>query len=307
MTQTEATQEKSDTWSTWLLGRRHGNDSAYQQRMLNVVENYRERVLDGAQLRPGMTLADVGTGDGLIAFGAIARVGPSLRVILTDISQPLVDHVKQLAIQRGVREQCTFVQGSADKLAGISDATVDVVATRAVLTYVQDKAQAFREFYRVLKPGGRISLAEPIFQDDAVDACQLTNLVEKQPNHPEIGFLRLVHRYRASQFPSTPAALMQSPITNYNERDLYGFARDAGFVNIHLELHIDLRPALPITWEAYLDVANHPWAPTLREVLAKSFSSEEAEMFEKTLRPIVETGQSEQKQLVAYLTAEKTR
>jgi arsenite methyltransferase len=281
MTQTQATQEKGDAWSTWLLGRRHGNDSAYQQRMLSVVENYRERVLDGAQLQPGMTLADVGTGDGLIAFGAIARIGPSLRVILTDISQPLVDHVEQLAIQRGVRAQCTFVQGSADQLTGIGDATVDVVATRAVLTYVADKARAFREFYRVLKPGGRISLAEPIFQDDAV------------------------HRYRASQFPSTPAALMQSPITNYNERDLYRFARDAGFVNIHLELHIDLRPALPITWEAYLDVANHPWAPTLREVLAKSFSHEEAQNFEKTLRPIVEAGQSEQKQLVVYLTAEK--
>ena len=261
MTQTDATQNKQDTWSTWLLGRRHGNDPAYQRRMLNVVENYRDRVLDGALLQPGMTLADVGTGDGLIAFGAIARVGPSLRVILTDISQPLVDHVEQLAIQRGLREQCTFVQGSADKLTGISDANVDVVTTRAVLTYVQDKAQAFREFFRVLKPGGRISLAEPIFQDDAIDACQLTNLVEKQPNHPEIGFLRLAHRYRASQFPSTPAALMQSPITNYNERDLYRFARDAGFVNIHLELHIDLRAALPITWEAYLDVANHPWAP----------------------------------------------
>jgi ubiquinone/menaquinone biosynthesis C-methylase UbiE len=305
MTQTDATLSKSDTWSTWLLGRRHGNDAAYQQRMLNVVENYRDRVLDGAQLRSGMTLADIGTGDGLIAFGAIARVGQSLRVILTDISQPLVDHVEQLAINLGVRAQCTFVQGSADKLTGISDTNIDVVTTRAVLTYVQDKAQAFREFYRVLKPGGRISLAEPIFQDDAVDACQLTKLVETQPNHAEIAFLRLAHRYRASQFPSTPAALMQSPITNYNERDLFRLARDAGFINIHLELHMDLRPALPITWEAYLDVANHPWAPTLREVLAKSFSPDEAQAFENTLRPIVEAGQSEQKQLVTYITAEK--
>ena len=136
MTQTQATQEKSDTWSTWLLGRRHGNDSAYQQRMLNVVENYRERVLDGAQLRPGMTLADVGTGDGLIAFGAIARVGSSLRVIFTDISQPLVDHVEQLAIHAGPASSAPLYRDRPTSSSASVMQSVDVVATRAVLTYV---------------------------------------------------------------------------------------------------------------------------------------------------------------------------
>ena len=99
--QSSAVQNGNDTWSTWLLGRRHGHDQAYQQRMLNVVEGYRDRVLDGAKLKAGMTLIDVGTGDGLIAFGAIAKVGSSLRVILTDISQPLLDHVAQIAAKRG--------------------------------------------------------------------------------------------------------------------------------------------------------------------------------------------------------------
>ena len=305
MTQTQATQEKSDTWSTWLLGRRHGNDSAYQQRMLNVVENYRERMLDRAAsagddasrcwYRGWVNCVWSDRARWLIAASNFHGYLPAAR-----------GSCRATGDSARLREQCTFVQGSADKLVGIRDATVDVVATRAVLTYVQDKAQAFREFYRVLKPGGRISLAEPIFQDDAVDACQLTNLVEKQPNHPEIGFLRLVQRYRPASSRRRPPPLCKarSPITT---SDLYRFARDAGFVNIHLELHIDLRPALPITWEAYLDVANHPWAPTLREVLARSFSREESELFEKTLRPIVEAGQSEQKQLVAYLIAEKKK
>ena len=294
----------TDTWSDWLLGRRHGNDQAYQHRVQQVVERYRDRVLDGANLKAGMRLADVGTGDGLIAFGAIARVGKSLEVILTDISAPLLGHVEERAKKLGVHEQCKFIQGSADRLEGLDDRSVDVVATRAVLAYVKDKAKAFREFFRVLKGGGRLSIAEPIFQDEAFEACALTKLVESQPNHPEIEFLRLVQRYRAAQFPSDRLQVMENPITNYNERDLFGFARDAGFVNIHVELHIDLRPALPISWEAYLDVANHPWSPTLREILSQRFSRDEAVLFERTLRPVVEAGQSVQKELTAYLTAD---
>ena len=44
----------------------------------------------------------------------------------------------------------------------MADGSVDVVTTRSVLIYVKDKAAALREFYRVLKPGGRVSLFEPI-------------------------------------------------------------------------------------------------------------------------------------------------
>jgi ubiquinone/menaquinone biosynthesis C-methylase UbiE len=301
----EQISKKSDEWSAWLLGRRHGNDLAYQRRMLDVVERYRDRVLDGANLSEGMTLADIGAGDGLVAFGAIRRIGKSLRVVLTDISEPLLRHVEETAEKLGVREQCRFVRGSADKLAGLDDASIDAVAMRSVLAYVADKAAAFREFNRVLKPGGRISIADPIFQDEAFEACALAKLVKSKPNRPDIEFLKLVLKYRSAQFPATHEEAMRSPITNYNERDLFRFAREAGFVNVRLELHIELQPAVPISWEAYLDVANHPWAPTLREILRDQFSKEEAERFEQTLRPVVEAGQSVQKQLTVYLTADK--
>ena len=104
---------------------------------------------------PWMTV-DV-AGDGLIAFGAIDRIGPSLRVLFTDISAPMLGHAESVANERGVRDQCTFLQCSAEKLVGILDASVDVVTPRAVLAYVADKPAAARgNSAASLKPGGRL-------------------------------------------------------------------------------------------------------------------------------------------------------
>jgi arsenite methyltransferase len=158
---------QSDVWSEWL---RHADDPAFADVVRAEVERYADRVLDAARLAPGMTLADIGAGEGLIAFRAIDRIGHTLRVLIADVSAPMLRHAESLAIQRQVKNQCTFLQCPADRLDDIPDASVDVVTTRAVLAYVSDKSAALREFHRVLKPGGRISIAEPILQDEALVA-----------------------------------------------------------------------------------------------------------------------------------------
>src|ERR1035441_5820486 len=109
----------SDIWSEWLLHQRHANDPAYAQVVQSVVVGYADRVLEGAQLAAGMTLVDVGAGEGLVAFRAIDRIGPSLRVILTDVSAPLLRYAESVALQRNVRPQCTFHHCTADNLEGI--------------------------------------------------------------------------------------------------------------------------------------------------------------------------------------------
>src|ERR1700722_11576473 len=99
---------ESDVWSDWLLHRRHGDDAAYNCVVKAVVAGYADRVLDGAQLAAGMTMVDVGAGEGLMAFRAIERIGPSLQVTLTDVSAPMLRYAESAARQGNVRSQCTY-------------------------------------------------------------------------------------------------------------------------------------------------------------------------------------------------------
>ncbi len=295
----------SDTWSRWLLHLRNGGDPAFETALRTEVQAIADRVLDGAKLQSGMTLADIGAGDGLIAFRAIDRVGPTLRVILADISTPLLGHARIQAAERGVMEQCSFVECSADRLSTIADASIDALTTRAVLAYVTDKNAALAEFHRVLKPGGRISLAEPILQDDAYVACTLKNMVEAPDSGTKDPFLPLLYRWKSAQFPDTLEKLAASPITNFSERTLFESIRVCGFTNLHMELHMDLEPSIVPSWKVFVESSPHPWAPTLSVILAERFTPEERRTFENSMRPLVESGKALTIGRVAYLTARK--
>ena len=296
----------TDVWSQWLLHTRHADDSEYQRAVHSLVRELADRVLDGARLSPGLSMVDVGSGDGLLAFRAIERVGATLSVRLADISLPLLRHAEARATELGVSNQCSFIECSADNLEPIADASTDVVTTRAVLAYVADKAAAFREFHRILRPGGRISIAEPILQDEAFYACALRRRVDDAAMRPSPDpFLALLHRWKAAQYPDTEEGRAKSPIANYGERDLLNLARASGFVESHLELHIDDRPSLISSWEIFLGVSPHPLAPPLKVILAEQFTAEERQLFERLVRPTVESGKNITTERIAYLTAAK--
>ena len=305
MTDTHTQSLPEDRWSQWLLEVRHGRSADFRNKVTKAVDSIRDRLLDAARLKPGMTLLDIGTGDGLIPLGAIDRIGPTLRVIMTDASDALLAHAKAAVHKRGLQSQCTFMPCSADKLNRIADTSVDVATSRAVLAYVDDKPAAFKEIFRVLQPGGRLSIAEPIFQDEAFAAAALTRMLQTQPNQPDFDFLRLIHRWKSAQFPATEEAIWKNPLTNFSERDLVRQVSAAGFCNIHMELHIDALHAWITDWEVFLDVSPHPLAKPLREILAQQFSTSERLFFERIMRPQVESGQTTSSDVIAYLSADK--
>jgi arsenite methyltransferase len=77
---------------------------------------------DNARIEPGEVVLDVGAGDGLIAFGALDRIGSSGRVIASDVSGDLVSHTRSLAAELGVKDRMSVLQAAAEDLAGIADA-----------------------------------------------------------------------------------------------------------------------------------------------------------------------------------------
>jgi ubiquinone/menaquinone biosynthesis C-methylase UbiE len=295
----------ADLWSQWLLHGRYADDPQFQQAVDKMVDRYVGHLLDGAQLAAGQTLLDVGTGEGLVAFRAIERVGPTLSVWLTDASEPMLRHAEAQAAGRGVDSQCKFLQCPADHLDGIVDASVDVVVTRSVLAYVSDKVAALREFHRVLKPGGRISLAEPVYQDDALAASAVRAVIESNPPERVSPMTVLLHRWKAAQYPDSEQKILESPIANYSERDMVRFAQLAGFAELHLELHIDVQPSIVRSWNVFINSSPHPLAPPLSVIMSEHFTAEERQLFERTMRPVIEDPKAVTTDRMLYLTARK--
>ena len=87
---------QQDIWSKWLLNRRFGGDPERMNYMLDYLYPVRDKVLSRLNLDGGGTLLDVGSGDGLIAFGALEEFD-TCRVIFSDISEDLLDHAHALA------------------------------------------------------------------------------------------------------------------------------------------------------------------------------------------------------------------
>jgi ubiquinone/menaquinone biosynthesis C-methylase UbiE len=294
----------SDLWSNWLIHDRHGQDADLERLVRAEVAGVVDRVLDAARLAPGARLADIGAGDGAVAYRAIERVGESLDVLLCDVSVPLLERARAVAVRRGVLDQCTFLHASADHLEAIADGSIDVVTTRAVLAYVADKRAALREFHRILKPGGRLSMAEPLLQEEALLTIAIKRMLDTQGGEID-RLLSLVHRWKSAQFPDTLEKLQVSPICNYSEHDLQALVQESGFLEVDMELHVDKREHAGVPWSVFVAISPHPLAPTLSAILKDRFTPEEALLLERALRPSVEAACSPMISRNIYLNASK--
>lgn len=211
----------SKSWLEWLKNSRFSYMSDEQvEQTFRWLFQVRDRVLDRANLKPGDNVLDVGTGRGLLSFGAYERLNGSGLVIASDISEDCLKDCMEAAKACGITDGIEFIHAGADDLK-LPDSTIDAVVMRSVLVHVLDKTSAIKEFHRVLKPGGSVSIFEPVINSNT----RYYELIEPL-NFPDYEKIKAAE----TKFMSSTS----DPLTNFSAESLKQNFIQAGFKDVDL-------------------------------------------------------------------------
>jgi arsenite methyltransferase len=121
-------------------------------------------------IRIGDTVLDIGSGSGTDALIAVGLVGPSGRVIGVDLTEVMRDKLRANAAAAGA-DNLEVLSGNAEAIP-LPDGSVDVVTSNGVLNLVPDKPRAIREIARLLRPGGRLQVADIVVRTLPSESCR---------------------------------------------------------------------------------------------------------------------------------------
>jgi SAM-dependent methyltransferase len=255
-----------------------------------ALERVRDRVLAGARLRPGMRVLDVGAGTGLLALDASRRVRGPGRVIALDVSHDALAECRRAPRSGGL---LAALVGDTVSLP-LADRSVDALVARSVLIYVVDKAGAAAEFHRVLRPGGRASIYEPINRQYRFFAD--VDLSDLEPARTQV----LDHLHGGGD----PGEAM----TGFDERDLVQQFVNAGFESVELTHEISRRRTRARPREVKASLTRRPNPNTLSyEEAARAVLGGAADQHLRALVAALSSRPSTSVSADAYLRCQRAR
>jgi len=168
-----------------------------------------------ASLKPGETVVDLGSGAGFDALLSAEKLGPEGRFIGVDMTPEMLERARTNAVNAGHARTVEFREGLIENLP-VASGSVDAVISNCVINLSPDKAQVFREAYRVLKPGGRLAvsdivLSEPLPENIAQMAATWIACVGGASTEEEyLGYMRAAG-FENIQYARKPAGPLLTP------------------------------------------------------------------------------------------------
>jgi arsenite methyltransferase len=297
----QGTDRKLDRWADWLVrGRDRGATEAQMRRTRRFLARIRNRLLHEAKLRPGERVVDLGAGTGLLALAARRRVKGSGYVVAVDVSVDALSECKRQAEPAEDVAPLACVAGDALHVP-LASQSVDVMMTRSVIIYLADKQAGVQELYRVLKPGGRASIWEPINEvvekaENRLRASGFYN--ELQPEWGEIGKHYAAHKED-----------WWGTLVGWDERDLIGWFEAAGFSSI--KVSYEFMSGVPSRRPKRTNIAAgirgrpNPNMPSYEEVAREVLGDRADDYLERYVRFLVNSDVARSASASVYLVAKR--
>ena len=233
-----------------------------RDRLEALKANLSDQMLAGVALQAGDSVLELGAGTGEFARRLAAAVGPSGRVVASDVAPGMVELISAATADLDNVETAT-IDGAA---TGAPGASYDAIVFRMGLMFITKPGAALRDYHRILKPGGRLAAATWAG-------------MEHNPWLTTVGMAAMIHGLVAGGLPVEPGG----PLSLGDTDQLRGLAIDAGFAQVDVaEIEVVMEFADVDDYLGHVTTLAPPFAATFPSATGDQLAAVKATVTEAT-------------------------